>query len=103
MDFVFGGVFFSIGTVLIAVGLHLRRRRQQSIRPAPAPTLAKTNDREVGQLRTLLGWADPVATLRAARPRIVVVTHGAAGSTIHPLDGAPIEIPGAPSQPGGAG
>jgi fructokinase len=63
--------------------------------------LIKLNDREVGQLRALLGWADPVAALRAARPRIVVVTHGAAGSTIHPLDGGPIEIPGAPSQPGG--
>ena len=61
----------------------------------------KLNDREVGQLRPLLGWDDPVAELRARRPRIVVVTHGAAGSTIYPLEGAPIEIPGAPAAPGG--
>lgn len=61
----------------------------------------KLNDREVGQLRAVLGWDDPVARLRAGRPRIVVVTHGAAGSTIHPLDGAPIEIPGVPAAPGG--
>jgi fructokinase len=29
------------------------------------------------------------------------VTHGAAGSTIYPLDGAPIDIAGLPSAPGG--
>jgi fructokinase len=66
--------------------------------------VVKLNDREVGQLRGLLGWADPVTALRAmtrGRPRIVVVTHGAAGSTIHPLDGAPIEIAGVPAAPGG--
>ena len=61
----------------------------------------KLNDREVGQLRALLGWADPVATLRAQRPRIVVVTHGADGSTIHPLDGPAIEIPGVHAAAGG--
>jgi fructokinase len=61
----------------------------------------KLNDREVGQLRTLLGWADPIATLRASRPRIVVVTHGAAGSTIHPLEGPAIEIAGMPAAAGG--
>lgn len=61
----------------------------------------KLNDREVGQLRDLLGWDDPVAALRAARPRVVVVTHGAAGSTIHPADGAAIEIPAVPAEPGG--
>jgi fructokinase len=66
-----------------------------------AADLIKLNDREVGQLRKLFGWADPVAELRAQRPRIVVVTHGADGSTIHPLDGAAIEIAGAPSAPGG--
>lgn len=63
--------------------------------------LIKLNDREVAQLRALLGWADPVATLRAARPRIVVVTHGGDGSTIHPLDGPAIEIAGVPAEPGG--
>jgi fructokinase len=65
--------------------------------------LVKLNDREVAQIRDLFGWRDPVAKLRAraARPRIVVVTHGAAGSTIHPVDGAAIEIAGVPSAPGG--
>jgi len=61
----------------------------------------KLNDREVAQLRELFGWDDPVAQIRAARPRIVVITHGAAGSTIYPLDTAPIEIPGVPAAPGG--
>lgn len=63
--------------------------------------VVKLNDREVVQLRALLGWEDPVAELRAGRPRVVVVTHGAAGSTIFPSDTAPIEIPGAPAEPGG--
>jgi len=71
--------------------------------------LVKLNDREVGQLRALLDWDDPIAELRARRPRIVVVTHGAAGSTIYPSSGAssgasggaPIEVPGAPASPGG--
>lgn len=63
--------------------------------------LIKLNDREVGQLRELFGWGDPVATLRARRPRIVVVTHGAGGSTIHPLDGPAIEVAGVRAAPGG--
>jgi fructokinase len=71
--------------------------------------LIKLNDREVAQLRDLLGWDDPVARLRTSvesgpvpgRPRIVVVTHGAAGSTIYPLDGTAIEIAGVPATPGG--
>jgi fructokinase len=76
--------------------------------------LVKLNDREVAQIRDLLGWHDPVARLRtpdpagamrhqalATRPRIVVVTHGAAGSTIYPLDGPAIEVPGVHAAPGG--
>jgi len=63
--------------------------------------LVKLNDREVAHLGALFGWRDPIAELRAPRPRIVVVTHGAAGSTIHPLDGAAIEIPGQPATAGG--
>src|SRR5262249_57840561 len=69
----------------------------------------KLNDREVGQLRGLLGWEDPIAELRARRPRVVVVTHGAAGSTIYPSSGAsswappgaPIEVPREPALPSG--
>lgn len=66
--------------------------------------LIKLNDREVAQLRDLFGWADPIDELRApagARPRIVAVTHGAAGSTIHPIDGGAIEIAGVRADPGG--
>ena len=63
--------------------------------------VVKLNDREVARLRELFGWDDPVARLRARRRRIVVITHGAAGSTIHPLDSAPIEIPGVHATPGG--
>jgi len=59
--------------------------------------VVKLNDREVAQLRALFGWDDPVARLRAGRPRIVVITHGAAGSTIYPLDSPPIEIAGVPA------
>jgi fructokinase len=68
----------------------------------------KLNDREIGQIGALLGWADPIAELRAggrAGGRIVIATHGAAGSTIYPLAdrsaGAPIAIPGAPAPVGG--
>jgi fructokinase len=79
----------------------------------------KVNDREVAQLAALFGWDDPIGRLRGGAPgssseldparpispaghrRIVVVTHGAAGSTIYPLEGAPIEIPGVHAEPGG--
>jgi fructokinase len=63
--------------------------------------LVKLNDREVAQLGAMFGWDDPVARLSAERPRILVVTHGAAGSTIYPLDGAPLEIPGVAATAGG--
>ncbi|HEX4417331.1 MAG TPA: PfkB family carbohydrate kinase [Kofleriaceae bacterium] len=70
--------------------------------------VVKLNDREVAQLGQLFGWDDPIARVRApigrahdGRPRILVVTHGAAGSTIYPLDGAPIEIAGVAAAPGG--
>jgi len=76
--------------------------------------VVKLNDREVAQLGQLFGWDDPVARLRQpgrsprgairelpGKPRIIVVTHGAAGSTIYPLDGAPIEIAGVRAAPGG--
>jgi fructokinase len=71
--------------------------------------VVKLNDREVAQLGELFGWDDPVARLRTSggsapgpdKPRIVVVTHGAAGSTIYPLDAGPIEIPGVRAAPGG--
>ena len=61
----------------------------------------KLNDREVAQLGAMFDWDDPVARLGGARPRIIVVTHGAAGSTIYPIDTPPIEIPGVPAASGG--
>ncbi len=65
--------------------------------------VVKINDRELAALRDLFGWADPIAELRrpvGGRARVVAVTHGAAGSTLHG-DGAPIELAGAPAAPGG--
>ena len=59
----------------------------------------KINDRELAMLRDWLGWPDPIATLRG-RKRTIVVTHGAAGSTIYG-DVGPIEIPAMPASPGG--
>jgi len=64
----------------------------------------KVNDRELAQLGQLFGWGDPVARLQSAgpaRPRLVVATHGAAGLTIYPIEGAPIEIAGVRAAPGG--
>ena len=49
--------------------------------------IIKINDREVAALREIFGWPDPVAAL-LDRPRIVAVTHGAAGSTLHRRDDA---------------
>jgi fructokinase len=69
--------------------------------------LVKLNDREVAQLARLFGWADPLAALRGSvavrpgKPRMLVVTHGAAGSTIYPIDGPPIEVAGVHAAPGG--
>ena len=63
--------------------------------------VVKLNDREVGQLADVLGWPDPVAHLRGERARVVVVTHGAAGSTIYPSAGAPIELAAVAATPGG--
>jgi len=80
--------------------------------------VVKVNDREVAQLAALFGWDDPIGQLRggpgpgseltvarqtspAGHRRIVVVTHGAAGSTIYPLDGAALQILGVRAGPGG--
>lgn len=49
--------------------------------------IIKINDREVSALRQIFNWPDPVAAL-LDRPRIVAVTHGAAGSTLHRRDDA---------------
>jgi fructokinase len=64
-----------------------------------AADVIKLNDRELAALRTLLGWSDPLATLRE-RSRIVAVTHGADGSTLYG-EGAAVAIPGVRATPGG--
>ena len=64
-----------------------------------AAELVKVNDRELAAIAAWLGWADPIAALRE-RGRIVVVTHGADGSTLHG-DGPPISIAGVRALPGG--
>lgn len=53
----------------------------------------KVNDKELAKLADWLGWKDPIGELRR-RPRVVAVTHGADGSTLHSERGT-IEIPGA--------
>jgi fructokinase len=47
-----------------------------------AADIIKLNDRELATLHQWYGWADPVAKLRE-RSKLVAVTHGAAGSTLH--------------------
>lgn len=64
-----------------------------------AADLVKINDRELATLRDWLGWADPVAELRR-RDRVVVVTHGSAGSTLFGESGA-IEVAATPAASGG--
>lgn len=68
-----------------------------------AADVVKVNDRELAALRDRFGWPDPLAALRRSprgRPRVVAVTHGAAGSTLFG-DGAPIELAGAPAPAAG--
>lgn len=52
--------------------------------------IVKINDREVAALQTIFGWPDPVEHLLSdatSGQRIVAVTHGADGSTLHAIDG----------------
>lgn len=64
-----------------------------------AAELVKINDQELAVLGPMLGWRDPIGELRAGN-RIIAVTHGADGSTLHGEGGA-IEIPGVRAAPGG--
>jgi fructokinase len=64
-----------------------------------AADVVKVNDRELAALQQWLGWTDPIAQLRE-RSRIVVVTHGAAGSTLHGEHGV-LEVASVPAAPGG--
>lgn len=86
--------------------LNLRRtetppagEREAMLAAIEACDLLKINDQELARLADLQGWADPVAELRR-RPRVIAVTHGANGSTLHSGAGA-IEVAGAPARGGG--
>lgn len=83
-----------------------------------AADVIKVNDKELATLAATFGWSDPIETLvappqitssssaplarvpTARGRRVLAVTRGAAGSTLYG-DGAPIEIPGVQSRPGG--
>jgi fructokinase len=71
-----------------------------------AADVIKVNDKELATLAQTFGWSDPIATLLAqprsseASRRVLAVTRGAAGSTLYG-DGAPIDIAGVQSRPGG--
>ena len=64
---------------------HRPRHRRASAtrwpRRSRSPTCVKVNDRSSRASRDWLGWRDPIGELRK-RPRVVAVTHGAAGSTL---------------------
>ena len=60
--------------------------------------IIKINDRELAALHQWFGWPDPIAKLRE-RSKLIAVTHGAAGSTLH--GERTIEIPAFAAQPGG--
>lgn len=63
-----------------------------------AADIVKINDRELAALHQWFGWADPIAKLRE-RSKLVAVTHGAAGSTLHGEH--TIEVPAVAARPGG--
>ena len=64
-----------------------------------AADVLKVNARELEVLGTWQGWADPIAEL-GKQPRLVAVTHGAAGSTLFGESGS-IEVAGVRARPGG--
>ena len=82
------------------VNLRPNDRYETAIRDGlAAADLVKVNDRELAWLGDAFGWSDPIARLRE-RSRVVVVTHGADGSTLHGDHGT-LEIAGVPAEPGG--
>jgi fructokinase len=94
------------GTCLRVCDANLRPTDQDgpAIREAVAAAdVLKVNDRELAALGDWLGERDALAALRRPAPgraRVVVVTHGAAGSTVFGGD-REIEVPAARAAPGG--
>jgi fructokinase len=65
-----------------------------------AADVIKVGDRELAALGALYGWTDPLAALRAGRPRVIALTHGADGATLYAPDRV-IEIAATRAAPGG--
>jgi fructokinase len=64
-----------------------------------AADIIKVNDKELATLHQWFGWPDPIAALRGDRMRTIVVTHGAAGSTIY--GASTVEVAAFEAAPGG--
>ena len=82
--------------------LNLRRtehppagEREAVLAAIEAADVLKVNDQELGKLADWLGWKDPIGELRR-RPRVIALTHGAAGSTLHGEAGT-VEVAGVPA------
>lgn len=64
-----------------------------------AADVIKVNDQELARIAEWFGWGDPLRELRTGR-RIVAVTHGKHGSTIHG-EHEIVEVAGVHARPGG--
>jgi len=83
--------------------LNLRRtehppagEREAMLAAIDACDLLKVNDQELAKLADWQGWKDPIGELKK-RPRVIALTHGAHGSTIHGAHGT-VEIAGVPAR-----
>ena len=87
-------------TCLCVCDINLRANDQPSAAiddSLASANIIKVNDRELATLADWRGWADPIAALRQGR--ILVVTHGADGSTLYGQE--VIEIPSVRAAAGG--
>jgi fructokinase len=90
-------------TCLKVCDINLRRaderdQRAPVIEALDVADVVKINDRELAVLRDWLG-GDPLAVLRQ-RPRVIAVTHGAAGSTLYGERDV-VEVAATPARAGG--
>jgi fructokinase len=86
--------------------LNLRRteqppagEREAVLAAIDAADVLKINDQELARLADWQGWTDPIGELRR-RPRVIALTHGAAGSTLYGERGT-VEVAGCPARTGG--
>lgn len=82
--------------------LNLRRtehppagEREAMLAAIEACDVLKVNDQELAKLADWVGWKDPIGELKK-RPRVIALTHGAQGSTIHGEHGT-VEVAGVPA------